>query len=70
MINKKVMSVVTVLLLLCSLSFADEIILQNGTNGYSGCVDTYLYSIGDGVNFDFQYQNDNYHDAITTMTAN
>ncbi len=46
---------------------ADEIskVLQNGFNGYSGCVDSYLYRKGD----DPSSVDQNYNDNPYLMTA-
>ena len=56
------------LLLLIAASYADEvvIVLQNGRNSYTGCTDSYLYSVGavpETVNM-------NFGDADRLKTAN
>ena len=52
-------------LLLSITCFAEEpIVLQNGTNSYNGCVDTYLAT----ANFYTELANDNYSDSITLST--
>ncbi len=63
--KNKIFSLLLFVLFLVSLSFADEMVLQNGSNGYEGCKDTHLSIIvGSG-----QFLNDNYHSEIATTTA-
>ncbi len=51
--------------------FTDEIVLQNGHNGYNGCTDTYIKINGDGTDlYPFLYFNTNYDTAVTIETAN
>lgn len=69
MLNKKIFSLIAVFLF-GVINFADEIVLQNGLNGYNGCSDTHLKSIGDGDRIPFTLQSDNYHSSITIETAN
>ena len=69
MFNKKILALLIVFLF-GVMNFAAEIVLQNGLNGYNGCADTHLKSLGDGVNMPFDLQNDNYHSEITIETAN
>ncbi len=52
------------------LIIANEIVLQNGYNGYEGCTDTYFRSEGDGVDMNFNYIHINYHSDTHLMTAN
>ncbi len=59
-----------VILTFSGMNFSEEIILQNGHEGYDGCTDTHFRSEGDGVNMDFQYQDVNYHSDVVIMTAN
>lgn len=62
------------LLCLCFLGdsiFADQIILQNGHNGYTGCTDTYIKIEGDGTElYPFYYYSNNYDTSITVETSN
>ncbi len=52
-------------ILLTSLCFAEEpIVLQNGTDSYTGCVDTYLAT----GNFYSALLNDNHSDSISLKT--
>ena len=69
MLNKKIFSLLAVFLF-GAISFADEIVLQNGLDDYTGCSDTHLRSLGDGDRVPFLLQDENYHSEITIETAN
>lgn len=65
MIKKIIISITIVFCLITT--YADEIlkVLQNGLNGYNGCVDSYLYRKGD----DPSSVDQNYNDSPYLMTA-
>ncbi len=67
---QKTLFLLIAVLMLWGMNFADEIVLQNGHEGYEGCTDTHLRSEGDGVNMDFAYQDINFHSDTYLMTAN
>lgn len=70
MVRKKIICYLSVLLF-AGLCFAQEtIVLQNGLNGYEGCFDTHLMSVGNGADFPYMYQDTNFHTSITITTAN
>ena len=69
MIYKYFIAVIT-LLVSAFITLADEIVLQNGLNGYNGCSDTHLKSLGDGEKFQFVLQDENYHSNLIIETAN
>ena len=70
MLHKKIICYLSIMLF-AALCFAGEtIVLQNGLNGYDGCFDSHIMSVGDGGQFPFQERDKNFHTEITLTTAN
>ena len=59
------------ILVFASICFSSEtLVLQNGLNGYEGCEDTHLMSVGNGVDYPYSERDKNFHTSITITGAN
>ena len=70
MILKKVLIYYFVSIITAFCSATETLTLQNGLEGYTGCSDTYIKSIGNGIDFPFQFRDSNYVNDTAIITAN